>query len=153
MREYIKMKKLKLITEHLPITLGVIYLNILLNSESSEYHILGILIFGWLIDADHLIDYLYYLFNSKKNLSISEFLSGNYFKKNNLVIIPGHSVELTIIIFILGFIFDDKGLYFVSLAHLLHLVQYLYSNKVDLFGYFLTYRIKNKFLLSKICKN
>ena len=147
------MKKLILIVEHLPATLVVFGLYIFINDEINKYHIIGIFVFGWLIDADHLIDYFYYLFKSKKNPSINEFLSGTYFKKNKLVLILGHSIELTVIIFLVGLIYHDIDLFLVSLAHLLHIIQDLYSNKVYFWGYFLTFRIKNKFLLFKICKN
>ena len=147
------MKKLILIVEHLPVTLMVVSLQLLINSDASYYYIIGIFIFGWLIDADHLIDYFYYLYKYKKKPSISEFFSGSYFKENYLVIILGHSIELSLIIFLIGLIFDDMGLCLVSLAHFLHLIQDLYSNKVYLLGYSLTFRIKNKFLLSRICKN
>jgi len=145
------MKKLILIVEHLPVTLMVVSLQLLINSDANYYYIIGIFIFGWLIDADHLIDYFYYLFKCKKKLSISEFFSGSYFRENYLVIILGHSIELSLIIFFTGLIFDDIGLCLVSLAHFLHLIQDLYSNKVNFFGYSLIYRLKNKFLLSKIC--
>ena len=147
------MKKIILFFEHLPATTLIIFIHIFIVNELNFYYIAGILFFGWLIDCDHLLDYFYFLIKNKKYPSIEKFLTGIYFKENNLVIIPGHSIELSLFIFSLGLIFDDIGLFFISIAHLLHLIQDLYYNKVNFFGYSLIFRIKNKFRLSKICKD
>ena len=147
------MKKIKLFFEHLPLTILIIFIYIFIINELNFNYIAGILFFGWLIDCDHLVDYFYFLIKHKKKPLIEKFLTGSYFKENNLVIIPGHSIELSLFIFFLGLIFDDIGLLFISIAHFLHLMQDLYYNKVNFFGYSLIFRIKNKFLLSMICKN
>ena len=70
-----------MIVEHLPVTLMVVSLQLLINSDASYYYIIGIFIFGWLIDVDHLIDYFYYLLKYKKNHQLVNFFQAVILKK------------------------------------------------------------------------
>lgn len=102
------------------------------------------LISGFLIDADHLIDYCLY---NRGKFSLAEFKSGEYFDKSGKVYVFFHGFEFTAILIACGVIFPKLGWLFYSLgfSNLLHLVFDTIANKPIWQTYFLTYRAAKKF--------
>ena len=134
--------------EHLPLTILVIIIMSHIDGVNLNI-ILLCLIFGWLIDLDHLIDF--FLLNKKKDyFNLNLFISGSYFQKTQKIYIFLHSYEITLILIFLSS-FYDKNIFYVALAHILHLFQDHIFNKVKLFSYFFIYRLSNNFDIKKIC--
>ena len=134
--------------EHLPLTILVIIIMSLINGINFNI-VLLCLLFGWLIDLDHLIDFL--LLNKKKDyFNLTLFFSGSYFQKTQKIYIFLHSYEITFILIIFSSL-HDKYIYYVALAHFLHLVQDQTFNKVRFFSYFFIYRLSNNFDIKKVC--
>lgn len=146
------MKKLYLLIEHLPITFFVIFCYQYFEITNLFYFFL-ILFFGWLIDLDHLIDYLIFIKKLNKKFSIKFFLTGKYFVYNKKIYLFLHSYEISIILVIFSLIEADVGFLFVAISHICHLIQDQLSNNVQKYTYFLIYRILVKFNYQKICRN
>lgn len=100
---------------------------------------------GFLIDGDHLFDYL--LFKKLRNLSLKEFLSGSYFDQSGKVILPLHGFEYCVIFLILAYIFVDwrPVMSALALSLFLHLIFDTLTNKPIWPTYFITFRIWKRF--------
>ncbi len=109
------------------------------------------LLFGWLLDVDHFIDYSYFLFQKNKLPDLNEFLSGNYFLENKKIFIFFHSYEISLVLFIIAF-FNNDYLYYIALSHLFHLLQDQKTNNVMVLSYFFTNRFLKKFNVDAVCK-
>jgi len=108
------------------------------------------LLFGWLIDLDHLIDFI--ILNKKKDLfNLNLFLSGSYFQKFQKIYIFLHSYEITVLLFFSS-ILIEQNIFYVALAHFFHLIQDQILNKVKYFSYFFMYRLLNNFSIKAVCK-
>ena len=143
------MNKYLVIVEHLPSTIFFTCLIIYFTNFSIFFCSLCFF-FGWLIDIDHLIDYFFY--KKKFNFDFDEFIFGNYFKYSNKVYIPFHSYEISFLIILLSFIFGEIELLFISMAHMSHLLQDQFTNKVKKLSYFFVYRCLKSFNLESVCK-
>lgn len=99
---------------------------------------------GFLIDADHLIDYFIY---SGGKFSIGEFRSSNYFDRSGKVYVFAHGFEYAIALIILGLIFPHLGWLFFSLgiSNLLHLLYDTAVNGAIWPTYFISFRIAKNF--------
>ena len=136
------------IIEHLPLTIFVIGVMSLIDGINFNI-ILLCLLFGWLIDLDHLIDFI--LLNEKKDyFNLNLFFSGSYFQKNQKIYIFLHSYEITLALIYFSNLYDKK-IYYVALAHFLHLFQDQIFNNVRFFSYFFIYRLSINFDIKKIC--
>ena len=134
--------------EHLPLTISVIVFMSLIDGTNFNI-ILLCLLFGWLIDLDHLIDF--FLLNKKKDyFNFNLFFSGSYFQKTQKIYIFLHSYEITLILIFFSSLYDEY-IYYAALAHFLHLFQDQIFNKVKFFSYFFIYRLSNNFDIKKIC--
>ena len=134
--------------DHLPLTIFVIVVMGLIDGINFNI-ILLCLLFGWLIYLDHLIDFI--LLNEKKDyFNLNLFFSGSYFQKTQKIYIFLHSYEITLLLIIFSSL-HDKYIYYVALAHFLHLVQDQIFNKVRFFSYFFMYRLSNNFDIKKVC--
>lgn len=143
------MRKILLIFEHLPIPLLITYFSFFFY-EINQTTIFYIVFFGWLLDLDHLFDYFYYLMKFKIKFSISTFLSGKYFKHLKKIFIILHSYEITLILITIATFYDFQY-YFIALAHIFHLLQDQLTNNVQIYSYFFSYRLKNRFNISAVC--
>ena len=83
--------------EHLPLTIFVIVIFFFIEGLNLDFIFLCLL-FGWLIDIDHIIDFL--LLNNKGFLNVKVFLSGSYFQKSQKIFIIFHSYEITFLLFV-----------------------------------------------------
>lgn len=143
------MNKYKVLFEHLPPT--IICASLLIYFDNFNLVFIGLCIFfGWMIDIDHMFDYL--LFKKSVKLNLQEFMSGNYFKICNKIYLPLHSYELSIVLIFIFYILNDTSFIFVFIAHFLHLLQDQFTNKVRPLSYFFTYRAVNSFNASCVCK-
>ena len=135
--------------EHLPTTIFIISAFILMEGINVNI-IFYCLLFGWLIDLDHLIDFI--ILNKKKDLfNLNLFLSGSYFQKFQKIYIFLHSYEITVLLFFSS-ILIEQNIFYVALAHFFHLIQDQILNKVKYFSYFFMYRLLNNFSIKAICK-
>ena len=136
------------IIEHLPLTIFVIVVMSLIDGINFNI-ILLCLLFGWLIDLDHLIDFI--LLNEKKNyFNLNLFFNGSYFQKSQKIYIFLHSYKITLALIYFSILYDKK-IYYVALAHFFHLFQDQIFNNVRFFSYFFIYRLSNNFDIKKIC--
>ena len=108
-------------------------------------------IFGFLIDGDHLIDYL---INEKKFPKVSDFFEYFYDRKYTKIRVFLHSIELIPVYFFVGkFLFGLLPAYGILIGAVSHLTcDYIYNNVRPL-TYFLTYRIAVKFDKSRVSKD
>ena len=133
--------------EHLPLTIFVIVIFFFIEGLNLDFIFLCLL-FGWLIDIDHVIDFL--LLNNKGSLNVKVFLSGSYFQKFQKIFIIFHSYEITFLLFVFS-VLIDQNIFYVALAHFFHLLQDQIFNKVRIFSYFFIYRLINKFNINAVC--
>ena len=143
------MNKYRVLFEHLPLTIICVCLVIYFDNFNLIFLSLCIF-FGWIIDIDHIFDYL--LFKKKVKIDFQEFISGNYFKVSKRIYLPLHSYELSIILLFIFFIFNETSFIFIFFAHILHLLQDQITNKVKPLSYFFTYRALNSFNVNCVCK-
>ncbi len=107
---------------------------------------------GWLIDADHLFDFAYYVFRSYPNVDYRLLNNGEYFKINNKVFVPLHSWELTFLILFGGIATGEVALGAVgAAAHGAHLFQDQFHYRVRPLGYSLVSRLSSRFTLTGFC--
>lgn len=144
---------MKLLWEHLPLSLAVGLLGGWMSGDIALC-ILAALIAGWAMDADHLVDFLWYLSRAGKSANYSLVKTGQYFKLNNKVIVPLHAWEITLVLFILAANFNQSRWVWLSaaIAHGLHLLQDQFSYKVSLNGYWFSSRLINRFSLVTFCE-
>ena len=134
--------------EHLPTTIFVIAALIIMEGINVNFIFLCLL-FGWLIDLDHLIDF--FILNKKKDLfNLNLFISGSYFQKSQKIYIFLHSYEITFFLFISS-IMVEQNIFYVALAHFFHLLQDQITNKVKKSSYFFIYRLLNNFSIKAVC--
>lgn len=115
---------------------------------------LGVFAFavGMLVDADHMLDYLLYIFIHKQSFSLKEFLAGSYFPIWKKFITPLHSWELAAAA-LAGYLWSsDPYMLGFSLALAGHyLVDYV-TNDVNRKAYFILFRLGNGFNKAAIKK-
>lgn len=104
------------------------------------------LLFSFVIDADHLVDY-FAAWGFRFNLM--RFLEAEYFKLNTGTYVPLHAWELGIAAFSLSFlpIFRKAGWYLrvAGLAWFGHLLWDVFSYRIALLDYFLIWRAAHDF--------
>lgn len=119
-----------------------------------EWWLIGVaLLTGWLIDADHLVDFGYFLMNSSvSTFDRSVLVSGAYFKQNGKVIVPLHSWEL---VFLWLMVWSSLGYPGIAItgaaAWAAHLLHDQLSYRVTPLGYFFAYRAKRHFAYAGFC--
>jgi hypothetical protein len=112
------------------------------------------LIAGWLIDLDHICDFLLYSIRSKR-INLSFIRTGEYFKLNNTVIVPLHAWEITTVLLFLGLMMSSYSapLLAAAIAHGAHLLQDQFSYRVRALGYSFISRAKHKFTYQGFCRH
>lgn len=131
------------------------------------------LLTGWMIDADHLVDFFYYLWRRRAALStgsgsgqlaqpplviddrvsLKTFTSGCYFRSNGKIIVPLHSWELAVLWAVCWIAVDNVAIAVAgALPWLAHLMQDQIANRIIPFGYFLSYRIYHQFSRAGFCR-
>ena len=101
---------------------------------------------GWLIDADHLLDFAISRFNGNTDSLIRSIPRGSYFKYNGKIFILLHSWELAILWAVTWWWIGKPGIAIVgTVAWLIHLSIDQLVNHPDPRAYFLAYRVANRF--------
>lgn len=140
----------RLLVEHLPVALLVGLGGYGWTGEVAC--VPAALVTGWLIDADHLFDFVYYVFNTYPKVDYRLVTNGGYFKINNKVFVPLHSWELTLLIMLGGIAAGESALGVVgALAHGAHLIQDQIHYRVRPLGYSLISRSSSCFTLVDFC--
>ena len=138
--------------EHLPTSIVVgLSLHYL---TGSDYLILAALLGGWLIDADHLTDYFLFCLIRAKKPRLTDFLKGTYFQESGKVILPLHSLEISLSVILVGYVFDCSYADFLlsfGLAQSMHLAQDQLQHRPHKFGYFIMWRLSHNFSNQKFC--
>jgi len=115
----------------------------------SSHHVIGALVVfvvAMFMDVDHLVDYGLYCIRDKQWPRLSEFLSGQYFKKWQKFVCPLHAWEIAIVALI-AWSFFPACLYYpaVVLGIVTHLVVDYYTNTVNRVAYFFCFRAYHSF--------
>lgn len=141
---------LRLLVEHLPLSLLA---GLAGYGWTEEWQCVPVaLATGWLIDADHLFDFFYYVFKQYPNVDYRLLKNGGYFEINNKVFVPLHSWEVALLILIGGVAVGELALGTVAVAaHCMHLLQDQFRYRVRTLGYSLVSRLFHRFTLAGFC--
>ena len=144
-------KKYWIFIEHLPATSVLAVICWIQDQALSS--ILTIFFFGWLIDADHVFDYLSWAIKNKQPFVIKDFVKGRQFTESLKVYLPLHSWEIAGALFLLWlFQSTPQPLYFWSaLALATHLVQDQLTHRPATLGYFIVFRLLTAFSQKSFC--
>jgi len=104
---------------------------------------------GFMLDADHLIDFWLY----KGRLTLSREILQGFYEKWDKVPVLFHSIEFLIPVALLGFLFPSLSLLLLGIAtgFLSHLILDFMSYELHPLSYFLTYRVIKRFDKRYIC--
>ena len=141
-----------ILIEHFPASFLIGMCGYLLTGDL--FHFIAALIFGWLIDIDHIVDYALFLKATNTKPSMGGFLSGSYFKESGVLFLPLHSVELCVGALLCAVTIKPpyQGLVVTaSLAMAAHIVQDYFTHKPTPLGYFFAARLLNGFDLAWFC--
>ena len=143
---------MKLLLEHLPASVAIGALGWWLSGD--PLCILAALIAGWMIDADHLVDFGLYLKRVGRKADLSLLKNGRYFKLNGKVMVPLHSWEITSALAAASTLVPDTSWVWLcaAIAHGLHLWndQKIYGVRPT--GYWLCSRFMYGFAHEGFCK-
>ena len=148
-------KSYKILWEHIPLALGN---GVFFSIFYENWICFGVaMLLGWLVDADHLFDFLICVYEKKIKLNWHVFLQGEYFRKSQRVILPLHAFEWPIILLIASlssFISDEFKVILIcgGISLFFHLVQDQITNNVRPMGYFIIFRFLKRFDISSVCK-
>jgi len=121
-------------------------------------------LFGFLIDADHLFDYFYYLIKFDKPFNPPVFFTPEPFIASQKVFIPLHGWEWALLLLVLALVFRlevFKKDFWKRLSNILivsgislfaHLVTDYFTNGMYLASYSFFWRLLNDFDSAGICK-
>lgn len=140
--------------EHLPAAIVIGGAGVAFTGD--PLHLSVALLFGWLIDGDHLFDYLMFVRRSSSRFSIRAFVQGRYFKEGGRLILPLHSFEICVSLAVLGVVIDSQShqwLFTAALAMAAHLVHDHLSHRPAPFGYFFVARYRNGFKTDWFCQS
>jgi len=136
---------MKLITtEIIHLSLSTV-IGLLFWPTSGIFGLVGAICAGFLVDSDHLIDYLIYLKNWRK-FSLKQFISSEQFVKTNKLYIFFHSWEYGLIFLILGITLNQPIITTISISYLTHLTIDQLTNDVRPTTYFILARARHGFV-------
>jgi len=104
---------------------------------------------GFMLDADHLIDFWMY----KRKLTLSREIFQGFYEKWDKVPVLLHSIELLILIALLALLFPSVSLPLLGIAvgFISHLILDFMSYELHPLSYFLIYRVTKRFDKRYIC--
>ena len=106
---------------------------------------------AFMCDIDHAIEYGMYCARTKVKPTLKEFSSGEYFAKKDTICVIFHAYEYLAALIIAAIITRHPAAVGIAMGYALHLVLDTIGNDCTFIGYCITYRIKVKFSLSKVC--
>ena len=119
-----------------------------------QSYLIGILswLVGWIIDCDHLFDYLVYLLKSGNKPNLKEFFSTTFFGKLGKIYVLAHAWEYLFIFLVVGlYKLSFPFVVAIGFSYGLHLFLDQFVNITNPWVYFLLYRIKVGFSTNKLC--
>ena len=143
---------MKLLLEHLPPSLAIGLAGWWLSGD--PLCLAAALAAGWLIDADHLVDFAWYLHHAGKSADWGLLKSGGYFKRNGKVMVPLHAWEITLALTAMSLVSQASFWPWASaaMAHGIHLWQDQTAYRVRRYGYWLTSRLGGRFSHNGFCR-
>ena len=109
-----------------------------------------VILVGVFMDFDHFFDLS--MTRGRLTFNPKTLLDYSYNQRYRRLFLVVHSVELIPIIFLLGGILFGKMItYGILVGFISHIITDYATNGVKPFSYFFTYRLLNKFDVSKIC--
>ncbi len=142
------MKKILLhLTEHLLLGLAVAGFSWWLTG-SFWWTIVGIVV-NVFMDLDHVLEYLVWA----RRFRLREFLLGRYFREKGTIMVIFHGWEYVVLALIYWLISGALGGLVVAVAMGTHLLFDQLSWDLSPWAYFISYRLKNKFAINKICRD
>jgi len=106
---------------------------------------------AFLVDGDHMFDYLICILKTKKPFSFKRFFEANYFDETGKIFIPLHSWELGCGLIISYFMFSLPIFIVLGISLVIHLIVDQLTNRVKFLAYFLIWRVLNKFSVRAVC--
>jgi len=108
-----------------------------------------LLVFGFLLDVDHWIDY--WIASGKIKFNVRELFEYSYQCKYEKIHLFLHSIELLPILFLVGFKYlGEIPAYGIAIGFITHILTDYSGNSVKPFSYFFIYRLFNRFEFSRI---
>ena len=140
-----------IIVEHLPVTLTLATLAWMVEQNSNP--VLAVIAFGWLIDIDHLFDYLIWITKTGRAFLFSDFMAGLQFAGSQKIYLPLHAWELAGVIFVIWCCQSepDPVLLWSSIGITAHLIQDQLTHKPNSLGYFFFFRMFNAYEQARFC--
>ena len=102
---------------------------------------------GFLVDADHLIDFWIY----KGRITLSREIFNEFYKNFGKIYIFAHSLEFLIPLALITLYFPVYGIALL-IGFLSHIITDYLTYDMHLLSYFLTYRLKRRFNIEYLCK-
>ena len=103
---------------------------------------------GFFIDIDHLLDFWLY----RGRIILDKEIFQNFYEKWDKVPVLLHSIEFLIPLWLLGYALNSFLLVVAaSTGFVFHLALDFFSNKIELLGYFLSYRLAKGFDKRSVC--
>ena len=106
---------------------------------------------AFLIDGDHMFDYIVCILKTKEPFSFKRFFEANYFDETGKIFVPLHSWELAVALLALYFVSSSAVFLVLGTSIFVHLIVDQFTNHVNLLAYFLVWRILNKFSARAVC--
>ncbi|SER54796.1 hypothetical protein SAMN04487884_10722 [Butyrivibrio fibrisolvens] len=106
---------------------------------------------AFMCDMDHLLEYGAYCLQYKVKPSIKEFFSGSYFATKDKIVIVFHGYEYLFIMLIIAAMTRSSIAIGMVMGYTLHMILDTIGNDCTFLGYCISYRIKVRFELNKIC--
>lgn len=107
---------------------------------------------AFLIDSDHMVDYLVFVFKGEKSLSLQKFFQADFFKDTKKIFIPLHSWELCFLLILGHYVFLTPAFLILGISMFVHLVTDQITNNVRVGTYFLSWRVLKGFDKNVVCK-
>lgn len=142
---------MKLLAEHLPISMLLGCLGYVFSGNL--YCILGALLAGWCINMVHPYNFILFTLECKK-LDFECIKSGEYFNKNDKIIIPLHLWEITCAFIVIGLLSKKYACIFftAAIAHGTHLTQDQLVYRTRILGYSIISRMFSNFNYKRFCR-
>jgi hypothetical protein len=143
---------MKLLLEHLPVSFAI---GLVGWWFSGDWVCLAwALTAGWLVDADHLVDFTCYLWHNGRAADWRHVSTGLYFKLNGRVMVPLHAWEISIFLAFMATFYAHNPWPWAcaALAHGVHLWHDQNAYRVRKHGYWLVSRIGNRFTHDGFCR-
>ncbi len=106
---------------------------------------------AFICDVDHIIEYRVYCARYRVKPSLKEFFSGEYFEKKDRICVIFHAYEYLAIMIIAAIYTGYSVIIGMALGYALHMILDTIGNDCTFIGYCLSYRLKVRFKLDKIC--